>query len=234
MDCIIKSRGYKIQVFNTEGRPKIFISPTFLAKWPRLGKDGFAKDDIKRAKQELTCTGLNDTAYEFVDELEKVEMKVLEEMFANPQILRSTKFRLTGSAADLDFADFVNGAKRVVRQGDSFSVRTRVVDYNGKRLDLVSVVDDDGNDLRDTDLSPIVQGDHVVVRFHLEPYTMDDKGIYGCTCKLLSIVRKSKVQRKKKRKFIDYTWIVEKKKRVDPLPIVREVVDNLVSVVACS
>ena len=206
MDAYVQSRGTRVRVLNCEGRPKVFVSPTLLAKWPQLGKDGslgsrYVEGNIKRAKQELTCSVCEQA--DFSKQLQSIEVEALKELFVNPQILRASKRNCS------TFEDFLYGAKRVMHD-ESFHVGCRVVDYKAKRLPLVRVEDADGNDLRDTDLSPIEHGDKVVVYFYLEPYANDAKSLYGCTCKLISVVRIAMGNKPKKGKTSDYSWIVEK------------------------
>lgn len=212
---VIKSHGRRVKVLNSEGRPNVFITPVMTAKWARLGTDGslgsrFVKDNIKRAKQELTCCANDTPACEFAAALEKIEKRALEALYANAAALQSTK------KEHADFESFLKGAKRIVRGsagGDSFRVSSSVVDYEGERVSLVRVEDDEGEDLRRGDSSPIAQGDRVVVRFHLVPYCNDEKRLYGCTCKLLSVVRKSAQHTTKKRKTRDYSFAIAVKKQ---------------------
>jgi len=215
---LIKSHGRRVKVLNAEGRPHVFITPAMTAKWPRLGTDGslgsrFVKDNIKRAKQELICCADDVAACEFAGALKKIEKRALEALYANGAALQSTK------KEHADFESFLKGAKRIVRESagaDSFRVSSPVVDYEGERVSLVRVEDDDGLDLRRGDSSPIAQDDRVVVRFHLEPYGNDEKRLYGCTCKLLSIVRKSAKHKMKKRKTRDYSFAIAVKKQRVP------------------
>jgi len=196
------------------------------SKWARLGKNGslgsrFVQGEIKKAKQEITCTADDDAAHAFLDGLEAVEKRALEELYENAAVLHRTK------KEHPNFESFFKCAKRIVKDNDSFRLSSAVVDYEGDRVALVRIEDEDGRDLRCGEESPLDRGDRVVARFHLVPYCNDEKRLYGCTCKLLSIVRKSV---KKKRKAADYSFalapVLKKKRKSHTEQVIRVLVQE--------